>query len=388
MTFTHSSRFVATIAGVALASALLVGAFATATPAKAAALTQTQVNAIVSLLQSFGASADVIANVQASLTGGTPTSGGGSTGGTGAACYAWTRALTVGSNGADVMALQQFLNSDASTMVAASGAGSPGNETMTFGPATKAAVIKFQVKNGITPAAGYFGPISRAAVAAKCSPTTTPPGTTPPGGTPVLQGGEGTLDVNGNLGDVESEVDEGDSDVQVLGVELEADDSDIMIERVDIDITLSGTGSSQIDNYVDEITLWLDGTKIGTLDADEGDEDNNDVFSFRFTGLKGVIEEGEEGELYVAVSAVGNIDSGDTAKVLSIDVPADGIRAVDAAGISDTYATAGEVTAETFSVEESEGGDLDLTEGDDNPDSTVVMVDEDDDTDDVLALEF
>ncbi|MBC7836675.1 peptidoglycan-binding protein [Acetobacteraceae bacterium] len=386
MTITHSSRFVAIVAGFAVAVALIAGAFV-APKAQAAALTQTQISAIISLLQSFGASADVIANVSASLNGGTPTSGG-STGGssTNAACYAWTRDLLQGSTGADVMALQIFLNTDPATVVSASGAGSAGMETQTFGPMTKAAVIKFQMKNGITPAAGYFGSISRAKAATMCSSTPTPTPTPGTGG--ALEGGEGSLDVNGTLGDVESDVDEGDSDVKVLGVELEAQDSDIMIERVDVEVTLSGTGSNNLDRYFEGLSLWLDGKKIGELDADEGDEDS-DVYSFRFTGLKGVIREDDTAELYVSVDAVNNVDTGDVAKAIKVEIPENGIRAVDAEGISDTYVSAADNLEETgINVVEASSGDVDLTEGDENPEGSVVTVDEDDDTTGVSVLAF
>jgi len=68
----------------------------------------------------------------------------------------------LGSRSDEVMKLQQALNNDSDTAVALSGAGSKGNETTFFGPATKAAVAKFQVKYGISPAAGYFGPLTRA----------------------------------------------------------------------------------------------------------------------------------------------------------------------------------------------------------------------------------
>ncbi len=73
----------------------------------------------------------------------------------------FTRNLTVGSRGEDVKCLQQYLNT-AGFKVAESGPGSPGNETTYFGPATKAAVAKWQQANGVSPAAGYFGPLSRA----------------------------------------------------------------------------------------------------------------------------------------------------------------------------------------------------------------------------------
>ncbi len=76
---------------------------------------------------------------------------------------AFTRNLEVGSTGADVKALQVYLNGHGSA-VASSGPGSPGNETTRFGSATKAALAKFQASVGLSPAAGYFGPKTRAYV--------------------------------------------------------------------------------------------------------------------------------------------------------------------------------------------------------------------------------
>ncbi len=56
----------------------------------------------------------------------------------------FTRALKLGMTGADIKRLQIFLNSQGFT-VAKKGAGSPGHETTTFGSATKAALMKFQI---------------------------------------------------------------------------------------------------------------------------------------------------------------------------------------------------------------------------------------------------
>jgi len=174
MTITNSStKLVAIAAGVAVALALMGAAAIAPAQAQVAALTQTQISSIVSLLASFGADQATINNVTAALNGqATSGTGTGSTGSTGGSCPALSRDLQQGSSGADVKALQVFLNGSASTQVAASGAGSPGNETMTFGPATKAAVIKYQTAKGVTPAAGYVGAKTRASIAANCGGTT------------------------------------------------------------------------------------------------------------------------------------------------------------------------------------------------------------------------
>ena len=73
------------------------------------------------------------------------------------------RDLSIGMTGEDVRALQVFLNARGFT-VALQGAGSPGNETSYFGPATRAAVARFQSSRSVSPAVGYVGPLTRAAL--------------------------------------------------------------------------------------------------------------------------------------------------------------------------------------------------------------------------------
>jgi DNA-binding beta-propeller fold protein YncE len=63
----------------------------------------------------------------------------------------------------EVKELQKFLNTHGYP-VSLSGAGSSGLETTKFGLLTQKALIKFQKANNITPAVGYFGPITRAKV--------------------------------------------------------------------------------------------------------------------------------------------------------------------------------------------------------------------------------
>ncbi|MEW5908130.1 MAG: peptidoglycan-binding protein [Patescibacteria group bacterium] len=74
--------------------------------------------------------------------------------------------LGKGMANSNVKRLQKLLNSDPDTMIAESGAGSPGNETEYFGSLTEKAVQKFQKKHGVAtegdPGYGYVGPKTRA----------------------------------------------------------------------------------------------------------------------------------------------------------------------------------------------------------------------------------
>lgn len=152
---TVTTKAFAKVAAVATGLAFATSMLSFAPMAQAAALTSSQVSAIVSLLQSFGADATTIANVQTSLTGGTPsgTTTGGTTTATTSSCN-FTKDLTVGSKGADVTCLQNALNAAGYMSTSATG---------NFGPLTKAGVIAWQKVAKISPAAGYFGAKSRAA---------------------------------------------------------------------------------------------------------------------------------------------------------------------------------------------------------------------------------
>lgn len=121
----------------------------------ASGLSSAQIQSILGVLASFDADASVVAKVKASLEG-TATSAASN-----APMASFTRDLQVGSTGDDAKVLQQYLNAHGYT-IATTGAGSSGSETTKFGALTKAALIKLQKANGITPAAGYFGPKTRA----------------------------------------------------------------------------------------------------------------------------------------------------------------------------------------------------------------------------------
>ena len=149
---TVTTKAIAKVAAVATGLAMATSMLSLAPIAHAASLTSAQIQSILSLLSSFGADSATIANVNAALTGTPSTSG--STGGSVSSSCNFTMDLTMKSKGADVTCLQNAL--------IAAGYSIPAGATGYFGAQTRAAVIAWQKAVGVSPAAGFFGPISRA----------------------------------------------------------------------------------------------------------------------------------------------------------------------------------------------------------------------------------
>ncbi|MES2225673.1 MAG: fibronectin type III domain-containing protein [Patescibacteria group bacterium] len=102
-----------------------------------------------------------------------------STSTTTAPTVSFIRDLTLGATGDDVRALQEFL--------LAHGFSIPAGATGYFGLQTKAALAAFQAASGIVPSVGYFGPLTRAFIAAGTVslPVTNPTGTAVTPATPL-----------------------------------------------------------------------------------------------------------------------------------------------------------------------------------------------------------
>lgn len=226
MTSTNKAKFVAGVVGLSMALGFVA-------PVAANAATVAELQAMIASL-----------SAQLSALSGTPASTG----------YTFSTNLTVGSKGADVMNLQKVLNMSADTQVAASGAGSPGSETSTFGPATRAAVVKFQLKNGITPAAGYVGAITRA----KLNTMNTPANPGSPVVTPGLPSG-GALTVSAGSQPANSLAPQSAARVPFTTVVLAAGSSDVTVNS----ITVERVGLGQDAVFSGVVLLNSDGTQIG-----------------------------------------------------------------------------------------------------------------------------
>ncbi len=91
--------------------------------------------------------------------------------------YTFSQNLKMGSKSSEVMNLQKVLNMYPQTMVASTGAGSQGMETMKFGPATRAAVVKLQnlyaseilTPAGLTKGSGSVYGLTRAVLNQLCT---------------------------------------------------------------------------------------------------------------------------------------------------------------------------------------------------------------------------
>lgn len=160
-------------------------------PGSALAITAEELQAqINSLLATLAALQSQLATLEA------PAAGGAITGIP--AGFTFTANLKQGDSGTAVKYMQIVLNSDSTTKIASTGAGSPGNETTFFGALTKAAVVKFQEKYasavlapaGLTAGTGFVGSGTRAKLNALLGVAPAPaPGATPtPTPTPTPTG--------------------------------------------------------------------------------------------------------------------------------------------------------------------------------------------------------
>ena len=367
-----------TFAAFAIAG-MLVTSFAYAIP-RAEALTQNELNVICVLLNCDTSQRSAL---QALVSG----SGQQQS-------FTFTRDLTVGSVGEDVRQLQIFLNNQGFAVNTAGAPGSQGNETTYFGSLTRTALAQYQAANGIQPSVGYFGPITRTNVNAKLATVVQPPvDDGDDDNDDVLEGGAGSLsDVDYVSKLSGEEVGEGEEDVEVAGLEIEADDSsDIEILAVNLNFSQE-TANRDFDRYADEVSVWFEGDEVARIDADEFEDDDN--FNKTITlGSGNIIRAGDTAELVVAVSGISNLDSADEGEIWTLEF--ESVRFRDAQNAIITDSSTGDINdgaGRTFSFESfASAANISLrvsSGGETINDARTIIVDSSNDTDNVELFSF
>lgn len=290
--------------------------------------------------------------------------------------YTFTRSLTVGSQGADVTALQNYLIS-AGYPIAAGATGY-------FGAQTAAALAKWQAANGIAPAVGYFGPVSMAKYKSMVTTTTTTTTTT----TSTVAGGAGSASVTNTSSDVEDEVDAGTSE-NIYGFKVEASDSDIKVTNVKLTFTkASDSASTYLNRYFESFDIVMDGETVATVDADSFSRDSSGVYSKSIALSNAVVKEGDKNTFYVVGHGVSTID---TANVNSNwSVVSSNLRYTDGTGAILTDSTAMTANSGININKLASSGDVKVkfSLGSANPEAGTVFVSDDVSGDKITLLEF
>ena len=286
--------------------------------------------------------------------------------------YTWTRPLNMGATGADVMKLQQFLNASADTQVAAAGhAGAPGMETSYYGPATGAAVAKFQEKYrmdilsplGLVNATTYFGPSTMAKANALCVSSSSTGDNT--GSTGDNTGSTATLSGAAVIDDVQidnpsnSTVDEGASDAELGTITVRFKGGDARIDQMTVGLAhQSGNEPNPWDAF-SKVSLWVDGEQVASTDANSRADyldEHTSSGTLRFTGLDVVAKKGEDVTFTVAGDLQKNNNgSNDWA------VSAESIRYFDAADVATTDDTSYDLSGNTTNIAASGDPVADVT---------------------------
>lgn len=322
--------------------------------------------------------------------------------------------LRKGSSGPYVVTLQTLLG------VSADGA---------FGPMTEAAVKAWQASHGLV-ADGIVGPATKAAmnaggttpVASGCQAgwTVNPmtgapcsaqlPAGCQPGymysvttGARCVAGPTPTPGLSGDAGDSEmtpystgekNSIKEGEEDVKVLGFKVEAIDSDVEVLNVKVEISNTNyddstdPSSENIGKYLDSVDIYKGTEKIGSEDLSDftRSSDTPDIYSKTIALSGAVVEDGDKDAFFVMFNADNDIDSENMEAELKVEVVS--YRFKDASGVVFTYDPDSTVSNDVTLEDASADDDMTLKSSSNNPDDMSVAVEEDDTSDDYLALAF
>ncbi|PSO45929.1 MAG: hypothetical protein BRC25_00355 [Parcubacteria group bacterium SW_6_46_9] len=357
--------------------------------------------------------------------------------------------LSMGDRGQQVMQLQKFLNGEGGLVqVAQTGPGSPGNETSYYGNLTAQAVTAFQEKYaaevlapvGLSSGTGYWGPSSRSKANAICEASVVADSgddtsddssgalddilddgdngddsdsddsgddSDDSDDEPELSGGEADLtNFDLNSGD-DNDVAEG-STAEVAEMEFDVDDGDVRVNRADLTFGAESSNSTSSDtepwDVFEEVSLMADGDEVASVQVDSEDDwkdddplndddhsldNSNDYYQVRLSGLDTVVEEDDTAEMAVQVEAQSNVDDAQNTPTWEVAVLEDGVRARDGEGIDQYTPDTGDSDDIEFDVEEEgQGEELDVSSSPEDPDESILRVDEDDTSDEYGVFAF
>jgi peptidoglycan hydrolase-like protein with peptidoglycan-binding domain len=276
-----------------------------------------------------------------------------------------------------------------------------GGSTGYFGSVTASAVAAWQAANGVTPAVGYFGPVSQAKYTMLMAAAPATPGTDDSDDhdhdddSSVSLSGEASLTTFEVAdGDDSDDVEEGSNDMEVAEFTVEFSDGDAMITRLDIDVDIAQDGNDDNDPWDNfgDVSLMVDGDVVATIDASDKDNylnDSADTASLRFSGLDIVSMEDEETVIVVVASMQNNLDG--ISDDVTVNVRALSMRFVDGTDVTSTETDYGDMnisgtdTAASFDVQAAGAGDdLNLEDSDANPDATTFALDEDNNVEEAI----
>lgn len=274
--------------------------------------------------------------------------------------YTFTRSLTVGSRGDDVRALQEVLAEKGFFTVAPTGY---------FGNITKRAVAAWQASAGVSPALGYFGPISRAAMG---NPTTTGTGTPSP-----ISTTEGTLDVTlattpSNNANIQTTTDN-----SVYGVTLKAKLGDVRVDRADLKVAVTSSGTAENPgNFINTIKAMDGSTVLKTWSVGTGDfvKDSSGNYYIRLSDIGLVVPKDGSKTLVFAISTNGGIDNSRTVVISGYGT--NSLRTSSGAGIVTYYdISTASVAARTHTFVKPGAATLSLLASAENPASSTIRID-------------
>jgi len=211
-------------------------------------------------------------------------------------------------------------------------------------------------------------------------------------------GAEGSLTLTVRATPSAVDLDEGGDIDEVVGFKLEADNSDIQVERLDVQLEADDTVSEKPWTYFTRAKVLVDGDVVATetissaddfIVAENGGSSQDaatDEFTLRLTGLDFIVPAEEYVIIEVQLETEEDIDSANMTQTWNVGIPTNGVRGKDGAGI-DVYASTAYV-GRTFEVSADATATLTPALSDNTPDDSYAEVDSSNNTEGIEVLRF